>query len=812
MSDLKFAIRQLLKNPGFAAVAALTLALGIGATTAIFSVVNGVLLRPLPYPEPDRLVQLTDGGGAIAIPNFTDWKEQQSVFERMALYKASDFNVVTGQGAPVRVLGVQLSAEAFEVLGLQPELGRFFSNEEDRAGGAPVTVLSHAFWRNRLGGDPDIANTRLSLDGTAYTVLGVMPARFDLVAKAELFVPVEPGISESVRYDRNTQASYQAIARLKSGISFEQAKAEMDTISKRLAELHPDSNRNRPIGMVPLIEVMVGGVRSTLWILLGAVTLLLAIACANVANLLLVRATSRRKEMAVRSALGADPGRIMRQVLAESVLLAAVGAAIGLLLARGSMSLISALAQDNLPRASEIGIDWRVLVFSTLLALLTGALFGSAPAWQSSRPNLSRTLKDESRGATAGRAPLLHGLMVGQVALTLVLLFGAGLLLRSFHRLHQVNAGFDYERVLTFRLDLPADKYQTPGRIDQFSEEMLGRLSATPGIRDVSLATQIPIDNRSWGTPFVVEGRPEPAPSEYPPMEVTLIGSDYFRTLGIPVLKGRAFNETDTREHLPETDAGQPDFLGLKTMIIDEEFARRHFPNEDPIGKRIRLPWGERDQNPVMTVVGIVGRVKHAQLREENSQVLPMGYLAYRERPNRHIAVVVKTTLPPETLVSAARQHVAAIDPPLPIYDVRTLAAMRADSMAPERMNLMLLGVAAVIALALAVVGIYGVLAFAVAQRQREIGIRLALGAQRGNVMSLILGQGMRLVLIGTVLGLVGAVGFGRILASLLYQVEATDLLTFTIVPAILFGAAAFACALPARRAARLDPVELLRT
>jgi cell division protein FtsX len=535
MSDLKFGIRQLLKNPGFTAVAVLTLALGIGATTAIFSVVNGVLLRPLPYPEPDRLVQLTDGGGAIAIPNFTDWKEQQTVFEQLALYKASDFNVVTAQGAPLRVLGVQLSAEAFAVLGLQPALGRFYSNEEDRAGGAPVTVLSHAFWQNRLGGDPEIVNTRLSLDGTAYTVLGVMPARFDLVANAELFVPVEPGISESVRHDRNAQASYQAIARLKSGISFEQAKAQMDTISKRLAELHPDSNRNRPIGMVPLVEAKVGGVRSTFWILLGAVTLLLVIACANVANLLLVRATSRRKEMAVRSALGADPGRIMRQVLTESVLLAAAGAAIGLLLARGSMSVISALAQDNLP-------------------------------------------------------------------------------------------------------------------------------------------------------------------------------------------------------------------------------------------------------------------------------------LAYRERPNRHIAVVVKTALPPETLVSAARQQVAAIDPALPIYDVRTLAAMRADNIAPERMNLTLLGVAAIIALALAVVGIYGVLAFAVAQRQREIGIRLALGAQRGNVMSLILGQGMRLVLIGTVLGLVGAAGFGRILASLLYQVEATDLLTFAIVPALLIGAAAFACALPARRAARLDPVELLRT
>jgi putative ABC transport system permease protein len=812
MNDVRCAFRQLLKNPGFTAVAALTLALGIGATTAIFSVVNAVLLRPLPYPESDRLVELTDSGGPIAIPNFIDWKEQQTVLEHLALYRAAEFNVLAGQGAPLRVLGVELSAEAFAALRMEPAIGRFYFPEEDVPGGPPVTVLSHEFWQTQFGGDPDVVSKSLPLNGITYTVLGVAPASFDLIEGAAVFVPVEPGISESIRRNRNSRASYQALGRLKRGVTVEEAKAEFVIISGRLAELYPDSNKDRPIGVQPLIEAKVGGARRALWILLGAATLVLLIACANVANLLMVRAAGRRQEMAVRAALGADHGRIIRQMLTESVVLAGLGAAIGLVLARGSMATIIALSHGNLPRANEIGIDGGVLLFSVTMALLTGILFGFAPAWQSSRPDLSSVFNNASRGSSASRNSLLQGVVIGQVALTLVLLFGACLLLRSFHRLLQVNPGFDYVRVLTFRLHLPDARYGGPSHIDQFSQELLERLRGVPGVQDVSLATQIPLDDRGWATPFVVEGRPEPAPSEAAILELNLVGSDYFRALGISILRGRAFNETDSRQHSPDPDTGQPDFLALKTIIIDEEFVRRFFPNGDPIGERIRLPWGERDQNPVLTVVGVVGRVKHETLREENSKVLPMAYLPYRERPNRHIAVVLKTTLRPETLLTASREQVAAIDPGLPVYDARTLAEMRRDNIAPERMNLTLLGLTAAIALALAVIGIYGVVAFAVAQRQREIGIRLALGAQRGNVMGLILGQGMRLVLIGTVLGLVGAFGFSRVLAGLLYQVTPTDLLTFTIVPLILMGAAAFACVLPARRAAHFDPVELLRS
>ncbi|MCW5558258.1 MAG: ABC transporter permease [Verrucomicrobiae bacterium] len=804
--DLRYAARQLRKNPGFTAVAVLTLALGIGSTTAIFSVVNAVLLRALPYPDPDQLVELTDRDGPIAIPNFTDWKEQQTVFEQMALYRVVNLNVRASQGDPLRVLSVELGADAFTALRLNPVVGRFYSPAEDTAGGPPIAVLGHGFWQKQFGSDPEVVNQSLLINGISHTVLGVMPPTFDLVEKAELFVPVEPGISET---DRNNQSSYEAVARLKPGISFDQARVQMTAISQRLAELHPDTNKDRLIGLKTLIEARVGGVRRALWILLGSVGFVLLIACANVANLLMVRAVGRRKEMAVRSALGANQGRILRQMLTEGLLLAMFGGGLGLLFARVSMTVIGALAQNSLPRAHEIGIDSRVLLFSAAAAVLTGLLFGFAPAWQSSRPSLSGMMNEGSRGSSAGRTPLLNGLMVGQVAMSLMLLLGAGLLLRSFYHLTWVQAGFDHERVLSFRLDLPDETHRTPGEIDRFSQNLLGRLRALPGVQAASVATEIPIGGRSWATSLLIEGRPEP--SSLPAMEINLIGSDYFKVLNIPVLKGRAFTEADSREVLGEPRAGQSDWAGLRSIVIDEEFARRHFPSEDPLGKQIRLPWGPRDQNPVMTVVGIVGRVKHEKLKEENAKVLPMGYLAYRERPNKHIAVVIKTVLPTETLAQAARQEVTTMDAGLPIYEVLTFAEIRENNLAPDRLNLALLGTAAVIALVLAVIGIYGVVAFSIAQRRREMGVRMALGARRVDVVNLVLSQGLKLVLLGTVLGLAGALGLSRLLASFLFQVDPTDLVTFAVVPAALLGAAALACTFPALRAARVDPMVALR-
>ncbi len=804
---MNFALRQLLKNPGFTAVAVLTLALGIGATTTIFSVVNAVLLRPLPYAESDRLV---DVAGPLSIPNFKDWQEQQSVFDPMCLYRHVNFSVIADHADPAQVTGVELSASSFTALRLKPLVGRLYSIEEDRVGAPPVTVLGESYWRTRFGGDPGVLDKILSIDGTPYTVVGVMPAAFELVANTSLVVPVEPRIQGNDRDSRKNQSGYGAFARLKPGVSMERAKTEMAAIATRLANLYPDVNRDTAIGLKPLIEERVGGVRQTLWILLGAVVLVLLIACANVANLLMVRATGRRKEMAIRAALGADPGRIVRQMLTESLLLAAFGAAFGLLLARGSISLIGALPQGHLPRAGAIGIDHRVLFFSGTMALCSGFIFGLVPAWQARRPHLSATLKDAGRGSSSGFSPLLHGSLVGQVALSVVLLFGAGLLLRSFHRLSRVDAGFDHQDVLSFRLDLPGAKYGSPSSIDRFSQDLLGRLRVMPGVRGASLATELPVGGRSWMTDLVVENRPES--DQRPLMELNIVDANYFSVMGIPVLKGRPFQDSDSRPSPSGSAEEQPIWVGMRSMVIDEEFARRQFPNQDPVGQRIRLPWGaSRDSDPVMTVVGVVGRVKQQKLREDNAKVLPMGYLPYRERPNRHIAVVVRTSLSAEAVARASREQLAAIDPTLPIYELQTLAQMRDANIAPDRLNMALLSAIALIALALAVVGIYGVVAFSVAQRQREIGVRMALGAQRRDVLMLILGHGMKLVMIGTGLGLLGAVGFGRVLARLLFQVRPADFATLTIVSSILTGAAALACVLPARRAARQEPLELLR-
>ena len=808
MNDLKFALRQLLKNPGFTALAVLTLGLGLGATIAIFSVVNSVLLRPLPYPEPDRLVEVQ---GPLSIPNFNDWQEQQTAFERLCLFRDVNFSVIVDQGAPTQLRGIELSASTFTALRLNPVVGRFYSEAEDRVGGAPVTVLSESYWRSRFGSDPGVVGKTLSINGTAYTVLGVMPAAFELTAHTSLVSPVEPSIEANNRNNRKNQPSYSAFGRLKPGVSLDHARTEMTAISQRLAVQYPEVNKDSAITLKPLIEARIGGVRQTLWTLLGAVLLVLLIACANVANLLMVRATGRRKEMAVRAALGAEPGRIVRQLLTENLLLAGLGAGLGLALAFGSLSLIGALADNNLPRAAAIGIDGRVLWFSLTLALGTGVLFGLVPAWQASRPDLSGALKDAGRGSSSGRTPVLHGLTIGQVALSVVLLFGAGLLLRSFQRLSRVSAGFNHEHLLSFRLDLPDDKFKSPAPVDRFAQDLLGRLRALPGVSAVSLATELPIGGRSWVTDLLVEARPEPR--QHPLMELNIVDSQYFGVMGIPVLRGRPFNESDARPSFSGSGAESPVWSGMKSIIIDEEFARRQFPGEDPLGKQIRLPWGETHaSDPLMTVVGIVGRVKQEKLREDNAKVLPLGYLPYRERPNRHIAVVAKTTLSLDSFTRAAREQLVAVDPTIPLYQPQTLSQMRDANIAPERLNLTLLGSAALIALALALIGIYGVVAFTVAQRQREIGVRMALGAQRRDVLGLVLGHGLKLVVIGTGLGLVGAFGFGRVLTSLLFQVDATDAPTLIGVPTVLLGAALLACALPARRAAKLDPVELLRT
>src|SRR6266487_1833707 len=611
--DIRFGSRQLRKNPGFAAVAVLTLALGIGANTAIFSVVDAVLLRPLAYPDSGQLVWLSErgpdwSGGSISYPNFTDWRNQQSVFERFGICSGNNFTL-TGAGEPVRLAGALMSVDVFAALRMQPEIGRVFREDEDKPGAAPVAVISHALWQNRFGGDAGIVNKAISLNGKPYTILGVMSAGFEFPYKVDLWLPLGPFSAEASWQKRDNHPGLFGLARLKPGVALEKARTDLDVIAVRLEQQYPESNNTRRVQIDKLLDNKVGNVRRALWILLGAVSFVLVIACANVANLLLARAAAREKEMALRAALGAGRWRITRQLLTESGLLALLGAAVGLLFAKGVLRVVAVLAGESIPRATEISLDPRVLLFSGLVAVFTGLLFGLAPAWHARRVDLQGTLKEAGRGVTSSRAGLRQGLVIAEVALTFVLLVGAGLLLLSFHRLLQVNPGFVVDRVLTFRINPPEDKYQTDEQEILFYRALLEKLRALPGVRAASLASQTtPLHEGGWDMLFLIEGRPEPPPHLQPSLQVHLIAPDYFRVMGIPLLQGRDFMEQDNREHLRGTSSGNDWGAGLNSIIIDEEFAKRHWPNQNPLGRRVRIPFGEREKQPIVTIVGVVGR------------------------------------------------------------------------------------------------------------------------------------------------------------------------------------------------------------
>jgi len=807
LHDIRYGLRMLSKAPSFSIVATIALALGIGANTAIFSVVNSVLLRPLPFQDSDQLMSLweTDSSrgqqrGSASYPNFADWRAQSQVFERLASYHDSDF-ILTGRGDSARLQGAVVNADLFPLLGVTPAIGRAFSPDEDNPESERVVLLSHELFQNRFNSDPNVLNQPITLDGKPYAIVGVMPAAFQFPIQNE---PVE--LWTTVAGDREGKepvtdqrgAHYMnVIARLKPGVTREQAQAEMTTIAARLEEQYPDKNLHRSVSVEPTLEGLVGEIRPVLLILLAAVGCVLLIACANVANLLLARAMSRHKEMAIRSALGATRRRVVRQLLTESVLLALTGGTLGLLLAMWSSDLLVALGRDNIPRPLQVGLDWRVLVFTLTVSVLTGILFGLVPALHSTKTELNESLKEGGRGSSEGaRRNRLRGLLViAEVAVAVVLLVGAGLLIQSLWRLRQVRPGFDSQNVLTFTLGLPEVKYSTDNQA-RFYRDLLERLRTLPGVRSASAVMPLPLSGDRFSISFETEGRPVPK-GEEPSADFFAIEPDYFNTMGIPLLKGRAFDEHDIHGSQP-------------VIIVNEAFVKQFFPNEDPIGRHIKpgISTYEGEHSVMREIVGVVADVKNRSL---SAEVRPAYFVTHAQAPFGQMVVVAKTTNDPHSLITASQNTVASMDKELPTFNVKTMDEYMAASVAAPRFNTTLLGIFAGVALTLTVVGLFGVMSYSVAQRTNEIGIRMALGAQTKDVLGLILSQGFKLIVVGLAIGLVGAFAVMSVIASLLFGVTSRDPLTFAAVALLLGLVALLACYIPAMRATRVDPLTALR-
>jgi putative ABC transport system permease protein len=815
IQDVRYGARMLLKNPGITFVVILALALGIGANTAIFSVVDTVLLRPLPYVDADRLVFLNETSKAmdeisVSYPNFTDWRNQNQVFENIGVYNRNSYNL-TGAGEAERIITGQVSADLFAALRVNPLMGRLFTNDEDKPGGTPVVILSYPLWQRRFGGQAGILNQQLTLNNKSYTVIGIMPDGYQFPSRVEMWVPVGQLSGETSWQHRGNHPGLYGVARMKPGVTFAQAKAEMDMIGTNLEKQYQDSNAGNGVGLHPLLEVFVGDVRRPLWVLFAAVAFVLLIACANIANLLLARAQSRQKEMAIRSAMGAGRWRIARQLLTESVLLALVGGTLGMLVAQWGIKLILYISPDAIPRSKEIGLDWRVLAFTIGLSFVTGLLFGLVPALQAGVVDVHETLKETGRG-TSGKHWLRSSLVIVEVGTTLVLLVGAGLMIRSFYHLQKVNPGFSYDHLTSFSVSLPRKKYAENEQREQFYNRLLENVRALPGVEATAAASGLPLGNNGWQTSFVVDGRPRPSRDQTPLMEACLVTTDYFKAMNIPVKSGRAFESRDDRSWVVGKDFSklnddEKEMAPLNSIVIDEEFARRYWPGEEAVGKRIAM--GSEKNPRILTVLGVVGRVKMDGLSTDSKRV--QGYFPFAQIPNEGMTVIIKAAGDPNQLIAAVRDQVKAIDPDQPIYSVRTMDDIRAESVAPERLNLTLLSIFAGIALVLAVVGIYGVMSYSVTQRTHEIGIRMAIGAQPRDVFRMIILQGMMLALIGVGIGLVGAFLLTRLMASMLFGVEPTDPATFAAIAVLLTTVALVACYVPGRRATKVDPVVSLR-
>ncbi len=798
--DLHFAARLLLRKPSFTVLAVIVLALGIGANSAIFSVINGVLLRPLDYRQPERLVVLAERLQRVdqlelSADDFVDYQNRVQTFEQFAASERVGLNH-TGGSEPLRIEGAAVTAEMFPMLGVAPLLGRTFTPEEDRAGASPVVILSYSLWQRRFGGDPNIIGQLIPLNGQARTVIGVMPQSFQYPppltqsgaayeVRSELWVP---RILENET--RRNSHNLFAIGRLKEGVTFEQARTEIEALATARQQTYRESHESIGVNVQPLHERVVGNVRPALLILLGAVGFVLLIACANVANLLLVRALARHKEMAIRAALGAGRLRLLRQLLTESLLLALLGGGVGLLLAYWSNQFLLSFSAANIPRLQQVSLDERVLAFTLLVSLLTGVIFGLLPAFKASRLDLNDALKSSNRAASSSVGRLHNALVVSEVALALVMLIGTGLLIKSFWQLQQINPGFDPHNLLVMETTLPATKYATAQQQTAFFRQALERIAAVSGVETAALVNNPPLSSRRGVDAFAIEGRPEPQTlADTPLADFRGISGDYFRVMGVPIVAGRAFAEAD--------DENAP-----LVAIINEAVARRYFPDEDPLGKRVRT------KDAWHTIVGIVGDVHQSGLESEASTHL---YLPYWQIPQGRMGIVVRTTADPTTLVGAIRNQITALDSEQPVYNFQAMEQLLSDSMAQRRLNLSLLSFFSLIAALLAIVGIYGVIANLVSQRTREIGIRIALGARPADVLRMVLGQGLRLTLFGTLIGVCGALALTRFLSSLLFEVSTTDVPTFVFVSLVTATVTLLACWIPARRAAKTNPMTALR-
>ncbi|HKP87590.1 MAG TPA: ABC transporter permease [Blastocatellia bacterium] len=799
--DIRYGFRMLRSKPGFTAVAIVALALGIGANSAIFSVVNAVLLRPLPYPDASKLAMIwgvreREGRTRLnqSYPDYEDYRDRAETLAYAAAYDESTILLTEGD-EPEALHGLFASANIFPALGVAPLMGNAYTRDQDKVGAERVVVISYGLWRERFGSDPEIIGKEIRLGNRPYSVIGVMPAGFKFPAdtsRTDFIMPFAP-----VNRDALTQRGnrfFPIVARLKPESSIAQARAEIEAISHNLQQQYPETNAPRTATVVALHDDLVGSIRPSLIVLLAAVGFVLLIACANVANLLLARAASRQKEIAIRTAVGASRWRIVRQLLTESMVLAVVGGGFGLLLALWGIDVLIAIRPANIPRLKEISLDPGVLGFTMAVSIVTGLIFGVAPALQASKPDLNETLKDGGRGSTGStrRVRLRSLLVISEVALSLILLIGAGLLIKSFARVREVKLGFETHNVLTVGLAPASAKYPKPEDARDFFQQVIERASQLPGAQAAGVVNVLPLSGNNTATSFNIEGRVAP-PGQEPNANYRQVSPDYFLAMGIPILKGRAMTGQDTK-------------TGPQVTVINETFARRYFPDEDPIGKRVLI--GDDDPQP-REIVGIVGDVRH---EGQDSEVAPEYYVSYLQDPARYMNLVLRSSSADSAgMGEALRGAIREVNKSQYIPQIQALDELLADTIAGRRFNMLLLGVFAALALILASVGIYGVMSYTVTERTHELGIRMALGARGSDVMKLVVGRGMAVALAGVAIGLVAAFALTRLMSDLLFGVSATDPLTFIIISVVLTGVALGACFVPARRATKVDPMVALR-